>query len=143
MRGRSFDEYMSVTVMFRKESDMQAPASQEDLFSAVVHAADGVRFAASARRAEELAAQVVGYIEDRCDEVLWPKVARRVRDLIAGRRHYAAIALYFAQVGDRWDEERLELDEPHAVFSNLLRTETADASARVLEHHVEEEQESF
>lgn len=90
---------------------MKAPASPlQPLLTAVVHAADGVRFVGSARCPEHLSAQIVAYIESRCDEVLWPTVARRVRDLIVDRQLYAAIALYFAQVGARWDEERLEVD---------------------------------
>jgi hypothetical protein len=40
---------------------------------------------------------------------LWPPVAANVRALVTDDRPYAAIALYFAHVGERWDEERLEL----------------------------------
>jgi hypothetical protein len=79
-------------------------------FTAVVHAIDGVRFVASAPSPEGLAAQIVGYVAERCEFVLWPRIAAQVRALIDAANHSAAIALYFAHVGERWDEERLELD---------------------------------
>jgi hypothetical protein len=87
---------------------VSASVSQAN-FTAVVHAADGVRFVAKADCPERLASQIVDYILARCDEVLWPSAAKQVRALIGDRQLYAAIALYFAQVGERWDEERLEL----------------------------------
>jgi len=76
--------------------------------TAVVHAPDGVRFVASASDEAEVAAQLIGYISARCDDTLWPAAAREVRTLIAERRETDAIAAYFANVGQRWDEERLE-----------------------------------
>jgi len=51
----------------------------------------------------------VTYVRGRCDDVLWPRVAANVRALVADDRPHAAIALYFAHVGERWDEERLGL----------------------------------
>jgi hypothetical protein len=77
--------------------------------TAVVHAEDGIRFVATADRPAELVAQLVGYIRARCEYTLWPRAAGDVRALINDSRPYAAIALYFARVGDRWDAERLEL----------------------------------
>src|SRR5262245_13712785 len=79
-------------------------------FTAVVHAVDGVRFVATAASPEHLVAQIVGYVAERCEFVLWPRIAAQVRSLIDTAHHSAAIALYFDHVGDRWDEERLELD---------------------------------
>jgi hypothetical protein len=78
-------------------------------YTAVIHAADGVRFIATARRPDELAARVVNYILGRCDHTLWPSDARCVRQLIDERTPFAAIALYFSKIGGRWDVERLEL----------------------------------
>lgn len=78
--------------------------------TAVVHGVDGVRFVATAATGMQLAARVADYIRARCDDVLWPGAAREVRALIDDGKTFAAIALYFAHVGDRWDEERLELD---------------------------------
>ena len=89
---------------------MKASASvSQSSFTAIVHAADGVRFVASAQCPQHLTAQIVSYVRERCDDVLWPSVAKHVRELIEGEKPYAAIALYFAQVGERWDDERLEL----------------------------------
>jgi hypothetical protein len=77
--------------------------------TAVVHDAHGVRFVAVAHSQRELEALIVEYISERCDYVLWPRAATSVRALIASDRRYAAIATYFANVGQRWDAERLEL----------------------------------
>jgi len=82
---------------------------RESQYTAVVHAADGVRFTVAARRPDELAAGVVNYIRERCDDTLWPSDARRVHELINERSPYAAIALYFSNIGERWDVEQLEL----------------------------------
>lgn len=77
-------------------------------FSAVVRAADGVRFVAVGRGPDEVAELLVNYIRARCDDVLWPCDASRVRTLIDAGEPYAAIDEYFEHVGSRWDEERLE-----------------------------------
>jgi hypothetical protein len=77
-------------------------------FTAIVRDAHGVRFVAAAHSPSELEAQVVDYIRERCDYVLWPHAAANVRELIAHDDKGAAIAAYFANVGQRWDVERLE-----------------------------------
>lgn len=77
---------------------------------AVVHAADGVRFVAASQCPEQLSAEIVRYIRRRCDDVLWPSDAAAVRALIDDDEPFAAIAMYFALTGQRWDEERLELE---------------------------------
>ena len=90
---------------------MTAPADVgHTQLTAIVHAADGVRFVATGRCATHLSAQIVSYIRSRCDHVLWPSVAREVLALINDDKPYAAMAMYFANVGERWDSERLELD---------------------------------
>lgn len=88
---------------------MEAETFVQSHLTAVIYAADGVRFVATAQRPATLAAQIVTYLLRRCDHALWPTVAANVRSLVADDRPYAAIALYFAHVGERWDEERLEL----------------------------------
>ena len=90
-------------------------------FTAVIHDAHDVRFVAAADSQRELAAQVVAYIRERCDYVLWPRVAATVRAFLTQDETHAAIATYFANVGQRWDAERLEvLDfEPAAAIGNL------------------------
>ena len=88
---------------------MIASTSQKSLYTAEVRAPDGVRFAVRAEAPAELSEQLVKYIVERCDHVLWPADAREVRSLIDDGRYDAAIELYFDRVGDRWDEEELAL----------------------------------
>jgi len=91
---------------------MQRVNSSVAVYTAVIHAVDGVRFTAAATNAVSLAWQVVEYIEGRCDDTLWPAMAAEVRGLIAAKQAYAAIAAYFLHVGARWDQEFLELGGP-------------------------------
>ena len=77
--------------------------------TAIVHAADGVRFVATAACPVELLARIAGYIRGRCDDVLWSDAARQVHELLDGGDLHAAIALYFARTGERWDQEHLDL----------------------------------
>jgi hypothetical protein len=77
--------------------------------TAIVHTADGVRFVASAAGPDVLFARLADYVRGRCDDVLWPDAARRVRTLLDGGHLSAAITLYFARTGERWDRERLDL----------------------------------
>lgn len=79
---------------------------------AVVHAADGVRFVAHADTPDALTAQLANYVRERCDDVLWPPIAKHVRTLLADARPRAAIDVYFDHVGSRWDVERLEVIGP-------------------------------
>jgi hypothetical protein len=105
-------------------------------YIAIVHAPDGVRFVTSARSAHQIAAGLVTYVRARCDDVLWPRAARQVRELIAARQWYAAIATYFDEVGDRWDEERLELlstDSGHYSQSAIVQQLTIRSLARYSE----------
>jgi len=95
---------------------MTATALDPRLHTAVVRAADGVRFIAAAADGDGVSSQLIAYIASRCDDVLWPAPAREVRCLIAERRHSEAIAAYFANVGRRWDEEWLETKpEPRSL----------------------------
>jgi hypothetical protein len=66
-------------------------------------------FVTSARSADEIAVGLVTYVRARCDDVFWPAAARQVREFMDAQQWHAAIATYFDHVGDRWDEERLEL----------------------------------
>jgi hypothetical protein len=109
----------------RKESVMKGSSSfSQTSFTAIVHAADGVRFVARGPNRQSLTEQLVAYILSRCDEVLWPPTARQVRALVEAGRPTEAVDLYFADVGDRWDEERLELGgisfDSHAVAQDPL-----------------------
>lgn len=77
--------------------------------SAVVWAADGVRFTATGASVEQVTAALTDYVRARCGHVLWPRDAQRVRALIERGQSEAAIAVYFDKVGARWDAERLEV----------------------------------
>ena len=78
-------------------------------FTATVCAADGARFAASASSAAALEERVANYVRERCDDVLWPADAADVHSFIDSGQLDAGIATYFANVGQRWDAEWLEL----------------------------------
>ena len=90
------------------ESQMIA-ATTQTRYTAQVRAPDGVRFSATADCPDTLSSLLVDYIDERYEHVLWPHDALEVRALISQNRRDAAIALYFERVGQRWDEESLEL----------------------------------
>lgn len=76
--------------------------------TAVVYAADGVRFVAAGACPSAIAARIAEYVSERCEDVMWPDVAIQIRALLERGEIYGAIAMYFERVGERWDEERLE-----------------------------------
>jgi hypothetical protein len=76
---------------------------------AVVHALDGVRFATTGGSREAVMIRLARYVRERCDDVLSADAGGRVRALLAVGNLTAAIAVYFERVGERWDDERLEL----------------------------------
>jgi hypothetical protein len=83
----------------------------EVAFSAIVSGPDGVRFSTTAISPAVRSSDLAAYIRDRCDYTLWPATALTVRRLLDAGRLDDAIEMYFAHVGSRWDEERLELRE--------------------------------
>jgi len=97
-------------------------------FTAVVRSADGVRFVATASDTAGRSASLVEYIRQRCDYTLWPDDARRVRAMIDDQDAEGAIATYFATVGQRWDEERLELRDPVGATSGRRATVAASSA---------------
>lgn len=50
------------------------------------------------------------YVEEHAPVTLWPSSARRVLDLLDAGEIEAAIKLYFAETGGRWDKEQLYQD---------------------------------
>lgn len=76
---------------------------------AVVHSLDGVRFVTTGRSRETIVRHLAGYVAERCDDLLPEDAGGRVRAMLAAGELGAAIAVYFARVGERWDNERLEL----------------------------------
>jgi beta-lactamase class A len=77
---------------------------------AIVYAVDGVRFTAAARSAAALQSELVRYVRQQAPARLWPHDAARVDQLLSDAALEAAIDLYFASVGSRWDEERLHIE---------------------------------
>lgn len=76
---------------------------------AIVHTAGGVRFVATAASPALLSIHLARYVEERCDDVLWPHDAQDVRNLLDAGRIEEAVARYFAHTGERWDREHLDL----------------------------------
>ena len=75
-----------------------ATALGQRLHTAVVRAADGVRFIATASDDDGVSSRLIDYIANRCDHVLWHASACEVRRLIDEHRHPEAIAMYFSNV---------------------------------------------
>ena len=76
-------------------------------YVAAVAAPDGIRFAAGAATRDELVDRLAEYVRDNARVQLWPADALRVRALLHLGDLEAAVAHYFARVGERWDEEWL------------------------------------
>ena len=74
---------------------------------AVVHTADAIRFSATANDREALVELLVEYVSRQATDRLWPRDAERIRALVERGQRDAAIASYFAAVGQRWDKEWL------------------------------------
>ena len=77
--------------------------------TAIVHAVDGVRFVATGDDPEAVVSRLADYVCARCDHVLWADAASDVRAMLDIGNLYGAVMLYFERVGERWDDERLEL----------------------------------
>jgi len=82
--------------------------------TAVVHAPDGVRFVAAAASRHALMRRIADYVRRHADERLWASDAPRVHELLAAAAHEEAVELYFALVGQRWDEEWIVVTDPGA-----------------------------
>ena len=82
--------------------------------TALVYALDGVRFFATAPSTRALTRRVAHYVERNVDDRLWAADAARVRTLLETGAQAEAIELYFALVGERWDEEWIVVTDPSA-----------------------------
>ena len=78
-----------------------------ELFVAVVHGTDGVRFAEVADSRPRLVRRLADYVRRRAMHQLSANHARHVRGLLARGELEAAVEVYFRLVGERWDEEWL------------------------------------
>ena len=77
--------------------------------TAIVHTPDGVRFVATGLSREAVAARIASYVRERCNDVLSADTAGEVHMLLAVGNVDAAITAYFERVGERWEEEHLDL----------------------------------
>lgn len=110
----SVEDEMPRIVSFEKpRSDKAASAElrqqtiDRTLYVGVVHAVDGVRLITTADTRRELVWQLAEYAREHGDDALRPDHARHLRGLLARGELEAAVELYFALVGRRWDEEWL------------------------------------
>jgi hypothetical protein len=77
--------------------------------TAIVHAPDGVRFVATGVSRDAVATRIAAYVRERCEHVLCADAASEVHTLLALGNIDSAITAYFERVGERWEDERLEL----------------------------------
>jgi hypothetical protein len=98
---------MSAAAATPVEQDVDVIAGARTPVAAVVCSWDGVRFSASASTQAALRSMIAEYIRRHADTQLWPDRAREVRALLDSGALKAGIDLYFARVGQRWDEEWL------------------------------------
>ena len=80
-----------------------------EAITAIVHSADGIRFVTTGVSSDTVMSRLADYVRDRCDDVLWADAASEVRAMLSIGDLNAAVRLYFERVGERWDDERLEL----------------------------------
>ena len=83
----------------------------EVVYCAVVRDVNGVQFSTKAPTPTARTSDLVAYIIERFDYTLWPAAAGQVRAQLRAGELDDAVANYFANVGSKWDEERLELSE--------------------------------
>lgn len=88
-------------------ADSRQQSTDRTLFVGVVHGVDGVRLIVAADSRRELVTQLAEYAREHGDHALRPDHARHLRGLLARGELEAAVELYFALVGKRWDEEWL------------------------------------
>ena len=98
-------EKPALTSQLRRERD--SSDAEPALFLAVVHADDGVRFMTVASSRRDLIHRVAEYVRKWGGYLLRPDHARHLRSLLLRGESEAAVELYFALVGKRWDKEWL------------------------------------
>ncbi len=86
------------------------PAGPEQMHVAVVHSADAVKLVAACVSRRGLTQRLAEYVRERAPHQLWPEDAGRLLGLLSGGDVGAAVELYFASVGERWDPEWLVVD---------------------------------
>jgi hypothetical protein len=77
---------------------------------AAVYALDGIRFLTAAPSAQELLERLAMHVKQNADVLLWPEDAANVLCLLEQGEQHAAVDLYFARVGQRWEREVLRTE---------------------------------
>lgn len=70
-----------------------------------------IRFVTAASSRAGLSKRLAAYLRRRAGDRLWASDARRLRWLCAAKQFDGAVELYFASVGERWDEEWLLIEQ--------------------------------
>jgi hypothetical protein len=107
-------------------SVVEPPTAARTLRIAIVHAWDGVRFAAAAASRAELVRRLADHVRRRAPHTLWPADARHVRSLLARGELEAAVEVYFGRVGERWEQEWL------VTTAIVVTDDLADGGARAV-----------
>lgn len=84
---------------------------ERTLYVAVVHTVGAIRLVTAASSRAGLAERLAGYARRHAGNQLWAGDARRLRRLCAAKQFDRAVELYFASVGERWDEEWLVIEQ--------------------------------
>ena len=111
----------------RAEAGLPGGGDPAALHVAVVHTVNAVHLIAAAASRPALIARLGDYVRRRAGSQLWPHDARRLRRLLSKGQVDEAIELYFASVGERWDEERLVTSVVEVVY-NLFPPDPQTAS---------------
>jgi hypothetical protein len=83
-------------------------------FTAVVHAADGVRFVVAMTNQSALFERLSQYVLANVEHQLWPRDCIAVIDMLRRGEFEAAVEHYFNCVGSRWDAEWLVCSNAYA-----------------------------
>ena len=77
---------------------------------AAIFSAGGVHFLTAATSAEELNAQLAGYVRQQAAWSLQDDDAGQVCRLLDGGAFEEGVRLYFERVGERWEKEALRIE---------------------------------
>lgn len=94
----------------RRATPTRVVAERPTVHVAAVYGVDRVNLLAVAASRSGLYAKLGAYVQRQADLQLYPEEARRVQRLLETGQSEAAVRLYFASVGKRWDPEWLITD---------------------------------
>jgi len=94
----------------RTKSGDKSPHSKK-MHVATVLCAGEVRLLTAAISRQDLDRNLADHVRKSARHQLLPQAADKVYRLLESNRFDRAIEIYFASVGERWDEERLVINE--------------------------------